>query len=287
MANLAAFTIQGTPSVDPSTLHRIYAARSSENLALALELNPSPDVLSLTYKLWNPADPETPLASKSAREFGSPLVFTENSSNVITPADKQSTVHVVMPAEASLPGIGTASWIFRAIAVTASGVHVFDRGVTLNSFPDSFREPVPGEETEFYSKGWEFSWGALVQNSFPFRRTFKKGSSSSIAVTNVCAITPTKSRESIARAKVQGSKNAGGDSIWNLEAMLTTDGSGVVTLNANAKSTLKSSGGTQVADTDFVPSIAVVSNQVVVALNQQQAGTYPYRVWLELLEEPL
>lgn len=285
--NLAAFTIQGTPSSDPVTGDRIYRARSGDLLALQLELNPSPDVISVTYHLYNPLNSNAPLASYSARSFGSPLVFQENAQLSYSPADKQSAVHVQMPSETALPGGGTASWIFRAVVTTEGGVQVYDRGVALNSFPDSFREPIPGERSEFFALGWDAIFGNAIANSFPVRCKFKKGTSNAVATTNVCAITPTKSREAIIIAMIQGSKGGGGDSIWNLQSMITTDGAGVVTLNANANSTTKTTGGSQVADTDFLPSIAIVANQVVVALNQQQAGSYPYRVWLEILEEPL
>jgi hypothetical protein len=287
VANPAAFKIQGTPSADPTTGDRIYRARSGENLAIQLEQNPASDVLSVTYQLYDPTNSNAPLASLSARGFGSPLIFTENSGLSYTPQDKQAVVHVQMPSAGSLPGAGTASWVVRAVAVTASGSFVFDRGVALNSFPESFREVVPAERSEFYALGYERTFGAQVANAFPIQRKFVKGSSNSIVVTNVCAITPTPNREAIAIARVQGSKSGAGDSIWKLESMVSTDDAGVVTLNANANVSSKSAGGTQVADTDFVPTIAVVANQVVVALNQQQAGTYPYRVWLELLEEPL
>lgn len=286
MSNLAAFTIQGTPSSDPTTGDRIYRARSGENLAIALEQNPSPLVNAVTFQLYDPSNSNSPQASFSARAFGSPLVFTENSSRSYSPADKQSTVHVQMPASTSLPGGGAGSWILRSLAITPDGLVVFDRGIALNCFPDSFREPVPAERSEFYGLGWDSQFGSAVANSFPIRSKFKTGVSTTLVTTNVCAITPTKSRRGFANTHVWAKKTAAGDSLWQLSRQFSVDGAGVITLSTNAL-IIGKSGGTVVADADFVPAIAVVSNQLVVALTQGGAGTYTYDVFFEVMEQPL
>jgi len=288
--NNAAFTITVgssiSPSSDPVTGDRIFRARSGDLLAIQLEKNPATDVQSVTYLLWDPSNQDAPLASRSARE-GAMLTFTESASAQITPDDKQSTVHIQMPVSSSLPGAGTASWVLRAVAVTSNGTEIYDRGLALNAYPDAFREGVPAETFEFFQKGWETTLSSLVQNSFPMRRRYVGGSTSTIAAVNVAGITPTKSRNLIARATVWGKKTSAGDSIWKLETQAVVDSAGTVTASANAVVVTKSSGGTQVADTDFVPSIVAAGGQILVRLNQQQAGTYTYNVWLELLEQPL
>lgn len=286
--NLAAFTIQGTPSADPVTGDKLYRARSGEVLALTLESNPAAGVSSVTYELYDQNDPSSPLASKSAREMWPTfLPFNESGTPKVTPAGIQTVVHIPMPAATALPGGGAASWICRCRALTDAGEFVFERGIALNAFPDSFRETVPAERDEFEKVGWNRTLDAQIQNGFPVRRKFKQGATSSVAISFVAGITPTKSRRSIATLHAWASKGGGGDSLWVIRKQFSTDGAGAVTASANAISTVKSAGGTQVSDSDWLPSIEVSTGTIAAKLNQQQAGTYTYDVWLEVTEQPL
>lgn len=286
--NLAAFTIQGTPSADPVSGDKIYRARSGELLALTLETNPAAGVTSVTYELYDPTNPSSPLASKSAREWAPTFLgFQESGTPVLIPGGIQDVVHIQMPASTALPGSGAASWILRCRALTDSGEFVFERGLALNAFPDSWRETIPAEQDQFANVGWNQTLDAQVQNSFPQRKRFASGATSTVAIVFVAPITPTKSRRAIATMTVWASKSGGGDSFWTVKRKFSTDAAGVVTASSNAIGTTKSSGGTQVADTDWLPSIEVNGSTISAKLNQQQAGTYTYDVWLDVTEQPL
>jgi hypothetical protein len=286
--NLAAFTIQGTPSEDPVSGDRIYRSRSGDTLALTLETNPAAGVTSVTYELYDASDPSSPLASKSAREWWpTALLFTESGATRVTPAGPQDVVHLPMPPGTGLPGGGAASWICRCRALTDSGEIVFERGIALNAFPDSYRETIPGERGEFEAVGWNRTLDAQVQNSFPVRKKFAHGSTVAVGISFVGPIVPTKSRTCIASLNVSAVKSGGGESIWAIKRRFTTDSGGTVAASASAIITSKSTGGTQVADTDWLPSIEVNSGAIAVKLNQQQAGFYLYDAWLEVTEQPL
>lgn len=151
--NPAKFTIQGTPSANPTTGDRGYFADPDENLAITLEQNPASEVLSVTYFVFDANNPDGPQASRSAREWlPSKLVFVESDLTSITPDGKNDTVHIHIPPS-SLPD-GPATWAIDAIVSTPAGQFKYTRAITLANAGDELREILPAEKQEFYAKGW-------------------------------------------------------------------------------------------------------------------------------------
>ena len=155
MANLAAFTINSTPSSNPATGDRLFVAANGQTLSMQLE-NPL-SVLSARYELFDPFDPESPLASK-----GAPLVtWNENGLAAIT-VDPAAVVTFDVPGAPAPPATGIYSYLVRCTVSTAgngtpeSQVQVFERMVVVEStgLVPSLRKTVPGESTQAEARGW-------------------------------------------------------------------------------------------------------------------------------------
>jgi plastocyanin len=152
MANRAAFTINGTPSTDPITGDRGYSASSSEVLNLTLEQNPAPDVISTTFSVYDPNDPESPLATKDA-----PLLTFGGGNPSETPADKNGTVQLTFPAA------GLHTYILRSkVLLKDQTTEVFERAVARLAAGSNAWKPLPGESNQFSQRTWADSLAALV-----------------------------------------------------------------------------------------------------------------------------
>lgn len=148
--NKAKFSISSVASsVGPG-----YDATPGDTLTLALETTQG--VLSVTYQTYDPADAGSPLAS-----FGAPSLVFSNALNSITPATPATPVTISVLSSV----LFSASWIVRCTAVTDSGTHVFERMVTLKL--NRPRMYVPGETTQYSSRGWGDAIGDLVKNFNP------------------------------------------------------------------------------------------------------------------------
>lgn len=177
----AAFTINGSPSVDPTTGDPGYVATNSENLQCTLEQNPASGVLSTRYEIFDPADTESPLSSYEAPD----LTWTQNASAAYIPPSVNGNANVVMPA------VGLHSYIIRCTVSTAQGPEVFERLVAIvaGSTPAA-RKFVPGESTQFRARGYADDLSALVDAtaSAPSRYDFGAGSSGLITDVSVSQI---------------------------------------------------------------------------------------------------
>lgn len=143
--NLAKFTINGSPSVDPVTGDKGYQTTALATLTLTLEQVPSA-ALSVTYYVYSSTDESSPLASKDAPA----LTFTASGTYMDTPASPNGTVELVMPATAA------HSWNVRCVAATADGSDEYVRQVCIPytlGVTDIFKT-VPEETDEFYARGW-------------------------------------------------------------------------------------------------------------------------------------
>lgn len=158
MPNLAAFTINGTPSADPSTGDPIYVANLSEVLTVRLEQNPS-TALSARFQLYDATDPASPLASKDAPA----LTWNENSQAAITigppPNGINDPVTVTMPAGIVPPAVSAIySYLIRCtVSVPGSDpIQSYERLVCVRSAvtTPAIRKTVPGETTQARARGW-------------------------------------------------------------------------------------------------------------------------------------
>ncbi len=164
MANQAAFTINGTPSSDPVTGDRQFTATNGQLLSCTLEANPGL-VLSAKFEVFDPADAESPLASKAA-----PLrTWNENTLPAITlgppPLGVNDTVTITMPAAAALPTSSIHAYLIRCTVSTpgdgspGSQVQVFERLVLIFGTLTTpvLRKTIPGESTQARARAWSDS----------------------------------------------------------------------------------------------------------------------------------
>lgn len=169
MANQAAFTINGTPSVDPATGDRLYEALNNEVLNVTLEVNPSP-ALSARFEVFDPADLESPLASKDAPL----LTWDDNALPAIVlgppPFGIDDTITITMPAVQPPPQTGIQTYLIRCTVATPgdgspqSQNQVFERAVVIrgtNTAPP-LRKMFPAESTEARARGWSDSLNDLI-----------------------------------------------------------------------------------------------------------------------------
>lgn len=169
MANQAAFTIEGTPSADPTTGDREYTALNSQTLTCTLETNPS-QALRATFEVFDPANLESPLASKDA-----PLTtWNENAAASITvgvtPYGINAPVTIDMPPIPGGPATGIVSYIIRCTVATAgdgspgSQEQVYERMVLVygTTTTPAMRKTVPGESTEARARAWSDALNDLV-----------------------------------------------------------------------------------------------------------------------------
>lgn len=169
MANQAAFTINGTPSVDPATGDRLYEALNNEVLSVTLEVSPSP-ALSARFEVFDPTDLESPLASKDAPL----LTWNENALPAIVlgppPFGINDTITITMPAVQPPPQTGIQTYLLRCTVATPgdgspqSQNQVFERAVVIrgtNTAPP-LRKMFPAESTEARARGWSDSLNDLI-----------------------------------------------------------------------------------------------------------------------------
>ncbi len=169
MANQAAFTIDGTPSADPTTGDRQFTATHGQTLTVRLEVNPSL-ALSAVFEVFDPADLESPFASKAAPL----LTWTENSLPAITlgtiPFGINDPITIDMPAAVVLPAVNIHSYVIRCTVATPgdgspeSQTQVFERMVLIFSLVNTpnVRKTVPGETTQARARAWSDSINDLV-----------------------------------------------------------------------------------------------------------------------------
>jgi hypothetical protein len=287
--NLAKFTINGSPSEDGFG-NRGYFTFVGDTLEIELEQNPSPDVLSVTYDLYNPFDPSSPIGSLSVLDWPAILVWDENLLPKITPADKQDAVHIDLTGMVGNEPAGPATWIIRATAVTSEGTHVFERAFCVanpvNTFAGNpgYRERVPGERTEFYGIGWELTDSHRIRNSFPVLAARKKGSTNAVATTDGAKIGPPLLVGKILAEAVilVDDVAASASSLWMIYREFYYVGF-VLTASPNSIISQQSSGGTQVLSANWVPTLDVSSGFVAIRHQQIQAAhTFDWVNWLAL-----
>lgn len=214
----AAFTINGTPSVDPTTGDRVYVATNLEQLVCTLEVNPT-SVLSVRFELYDPNDLASPLASKDA-----PLrTWNENGAASYLLPDVNGDATVDMPAIPALPATGMMSYFIRCTVATAgdgspnSQQQVFERLVVIKSvgLTVPIRKTVPGETTEGYARGWSDALNEMCDAMSAFAGGGPTGGYSAIGAKAV----DIPNVENI----VGGFRlNPGGNITWNAVGLLTT-----------------------------------------------------------------
>lgn len=289
MENLAKFTINGTPSEDIAG-NRGYFTFVGDTLEIELEQNPSPNVLTVTYDLYNPFDPSSPIASLSALDWVAILVWDENSLPQISPANKQDPVHIDLTNMVGIEPLGPATWIIRATAVTSEGAHVFERAFCvanqINTFAGNpgYRERVPGERTEFYGLGWELTDSYRLRNSAPVLSFRKRGSTSAVATTDGATLAPPLlAGKILAEAIIHvDDVAASASSLWMIYREFHYSGFTLIA-SPNSLITQQSSGGTQVLAANWVPTLTVSGGFVAIRHQQIQAAhTFDWVDWIAL-----
>ncbi len=140
--NRARFTINGTPSEDPSTGKRGFDATASQVLTITLEQNPA-RVLTAKYELPNAADNEAPAVSL----YSTPQVFTEGGLSSVLVTDPNATVHITVN-----PATTISSYVLRCTTTDDQGTHVFERMIAVKE--NDLRMTVPAERQEYEPLGW-------------------------------------------------------------------------------------------------------------------------------------
>jgi len=144
--NEARFKIDNTPSEDANG-NRGIDAISDATLTVKLENNPSPAV-AVTFWIYDPADSESPLASKSAPN----IVWNENGSAHITPEHVTDEVTITLPTSSS-----ANSYIIRCIAIVPMGSAVYERLIAIRTeviVEQAVRKIVPYEAQQYSARSW-------------------------------------------------------------------------------------------------------------------------------------
>jgi hypothetical protein len=156
VVNKAKFQVTGSVSGLSASSARVHNAVPGE--VLTLQLESYDDVLSVTYDLYDAANPLAPLASINAPSLtfpGSVLTI------LVNPASGTTTI--------TLPTTNpdTHSWILRATASRESGSQVFERKIVLlcGSKP---AKNIPGETTQSAERGWADRFALMIERSLPF-----------------------------------------------------------------------------------------------------------------------
>lgn len=150
-ANLARFTINGTPSEDANG-KRGYDTGAGASLAITLEANPALGVLTITYDVYDSSKSLTPLNSL----YASTLTFTENGLKSFSSSAANTTVHIAIPAGADI-----SAYTIRATAVTATGANVFERLVCIRK--NGLRMTIPAESLQYAQRGWSDALNELTK----------------------------------------------------------------------------------------------------------------------------
>ena len=150
--NQARFTIDGTPSEDPTTGDQGYVATLAQTLDCTLEISPS-SALSVTFSIFDSTDESSPLAS-----YGAPdLTWVGSGLSSETLASPNGTAQIIMP------GAGVASFIIRCTAVMPEGAHTYERLVAIPAVTvPAIRKTVPAEVGQFYARGWSDEQNKMV-----------------------------------------------------------------------------------------------------------------------------
>jgi hypothetical protein len=152
--NAAKFTINGTPSTDPTTGDRGFLATSGQTLTLQVETQPSP-ALSALFEVYSSADSSSPLASKDA-----PLItFSVSGTYQELLSDTSSTASI------TLPGSGYHSYNIRCTVSLDDGYEVFERIAYIPktvTTPD-VRKTIPAETNQARARGWSDDLNDIVE----------------------------------------------------------------------------------------------------------------------------
>lgn len=152
LINAAKFTINSTPSEDPSTGDRKFVATNGQTLTLQLETQPSPG-LSVLFEVYSSGDSSSPLAS-----YGAPLItFTVSGTYQQQLTDLSSTTTIDMPAS------GVHSYIIRSTVSRDTGPQVFERIVAIESAYGN-RKIIPAESIEYRARGWSDDIDLLTES---------------------------------------------------------------------------------------------------------------------------
>jgi len=153
--NFARFTVEGTPSEDPTSGNRGYDATAAQNLDVTLEAAPAVGITSVTYSVFDAADPESPFASKDCPT----LSWTEGGDQTVTPTNLNYAVHLVAPA-----AINSVSIRCVATLATGSGFHLFERLVVVrgSGTTPTLRKTVPAESQQYSQRSWSDSLNEIV-----------------------------------------------------------------------------------------------------------------------------
>lgn len=149
--NLARFKINGTPAED-SNGKRGYDATASQVLTCTLERVPATGVLTVTYQVFDPADPTSPLASKDATQ----QLWDSNSQPSITSDSVNDDFDLTVDAATILD-----SFIIRCTAVTATASHIWERMVSVRQ--SGLRMTTPTETQQYGQRGWSDAMNELTE----------------------------------------------------------------------------------------------------------------------------
>ncbi len=145
LVNKARFTIDGSPSEDPTTGDRGVDVIAGQTIAITLEQNPA-RVLSVEFSLPNDDDEDSPYQSLNE----TPQLFDENGESVITSTNVNATFHVTIDAATEM-----SSYVIRCKTVDDQGTHIFERMISVRTA--DLRMTVPAERAEYNARGWSDS----------------------------------------------------------------------------------------------------------------------------------
>lgn len=150
--NRARFTIDGSPSEDPTTGDRGFDVTPGQTLDITLELNPA-RVLSVKFLLPDPnnTDENAPVSSINETQ----QVFVENSDTTIELSSPNDVVHIVVNAATEL-----SSYVIRCEVVDDTGLHVFERIISVRVA--DLRMTVPAERQQYNSAGWSVAMNEMA-----------------------------------------------------------------------------------------------------------------------------
>lgn len=214
-ANKAQFTINGTAAATKG----FDAPRGQ---AITLNLEDVSGVLAVTYQTYDAADPSSPLASTGAPS----LTFQGNGLNSFTPATPSTAATIVM-LSTTLDG---HSWIVRCTATLVDGTaHVFERMISLRT--NKPRKYVPGEVTQYSSRGWGDSHSELLSSFNSFHNTTFSTNDGALTTTNHCPLLPRSCSIFVSAMfyAVQSAQPNNGI-IWFVEAGFASSSSGIITV---------------------------------------------------------
>lgn len=159
VSNIVKFLIIGSTSGQTPSADRGHDAIPGETLTLRLEGSPSSKLRRLTWEVFDPAKPKSPLAS-----LGTPALSLDNGTDTGTTVDAATPsgdVTLVVPA-------GVNSFLIRATgnggkgpSLTVDPEYTYQRMVVTRN-ARGYRKMLSTEQSHYQPEGWAEAFNAIV-----------------------------------------------------------------------------------------------------------------------------